>query len=190
MPGDEIAFSLPVFGLPGLGEAAPAVDGSAAVPLRMAVTSWPDCAAAVPEITTVPAKPEQAAGLEPGTWYVRTFDFQCVEIVVEGDRNLPDSAAVGNQAREVGESGSIVIEHFDENAEAEIDAQGETVPTRGDAAPALPDKGMPVIAYTRGNLTYSFTVVCSADDSRAFCDDEQGLRELVQQFTVIAGQPQ
>ncbi|MBB2720287.1 hypothetical protein [Rhizobium sophoriradicis] len=188
--GSNVLFSIPVFGLSGVEKLSPlSNEWRVAIPLRPRLTSWPDCASTKPIVTTVPETDAQAAGLTPGSWYVRTFDFGCLQIVVEGDRNAPDKAALGSDQRSTPpESGTIEIRYEKENGNIEFDEAGRSIVPG--AVSASQDRGAPVISYARGNLIYSFTIVCSQAESRPFCNDEASLRNLVAEFDVVAGQPQ
>lgn len=186
--GSEVAFTLPVFGLSGVEKRSrSANEWSIAAPLRDKLKTWPVCASDNVSVTTIPETADQAAGAPLGSWYVRTFDFGCMEIIVEGDRNVRDKAAAGSQRQSLSESGKIDIHYEKENGDAKVDQDGRSVPS--DALSAIPDQGTPVIAYSRGYLVYSFTVVCSQPETKAFCNDRQSLETLVTEFNVVEGQP-
>lgn len=181
---NTINFSLPVLGF----RDALAGPDSLAKPLgermQTALPGWPACAAASPKVVTIPANASQSAGLQLGTWFSSTYDFGCVQVVVEGDRNLPDRSLVP-EAGELPESGTIVIAREDENAGASVDPEGNANLTSA-APPALGDV---VISYTRGNLTYGITVSCSAEGA-SFCANNGALRALVGELVPVAGRPQ
>lgn len=186
-----VAFSLPVLGLPAVepGNAAASQlrAGAQPMPLGASVADWPACAAANPAITTIPETPDQSAGIEPGSWYVRTLDFGCVVLVIEGSRSAPPSDGAA-ASPELQESGAMTIEYFDENAGQTQDEEGRVV--EGIAAQELPDRGSPTIGIALGGLTYGMTVECLVPESRGFCNSEKGLRELTRQLTVVDGQPE
>lgn len=179
---NSVTFSLPVLGFPDAGP------GGLAEPLgerlRASLSQWPACASPQPEVVTVPANATQSAGLEPGSWFASTYDFGCLQIVIEGDRNPPDAALVPERDA-LPESGTIVISRQDENAGYSIDEAGRALMIPGENQPL----GEVLIAYTRGNLTYGITVSCGPE-SGAFCSDNGGLRALVGELVPIAGRPQ
>lgn len=187
-PGTSIVWLMPVFGILGTGEDAPGATAGPIPALQDRVLDWPDCAGEDPQIKTIPETVEQAAGLIPGSWYVRTFDFGCIKLVLEGSRNEPDpTAAPGG---EVQESGTVELKFHDENAGAAIDPDGNLLP-RSDVtgAPVATDRGTPVLTITLGNLPYSLTIDCVSPESRNFCNSEVGLTSLAEQLVVIAGDP-
>lgn len=178
-----VEFSLPVL---GFGAAA----GELALPLGdrlgAAIEAWPACAPAEPDTVTIPADPDDAAGLELGTWFTSTYDFGCLQIVVEGDRNRPDPALAPAPEAAL-ESGAIEISRHDENAGFVLDGEGHTR-----AAPTAlegPPPGEALISYTRGNLIYGITVSCTRE-SAAFCASNGALRALVGELSPVAGRPQ
>lgn len=180
-----VRFSLPVLGFsrsPSGTDAAP--EFPLGQQLAAVIPSWPACAKGRPKTVTLPSVPEQAAGVEPGTWFTSTYDFGCLQIVVEGDRNSPDPA-VAPDPEPAPESGAISIVYQDENAGVPLD-------TNGDAAPALETPaagGMPIISYTRGGLTYAITVACTPP-SQSLCADSGALRTLTERLVPVAGRPQ
>lgn len=182
-----IDFSLPVLGFstvgaPGAVEVAEAPLGDR---LDRTVPAWPACAKQTPEVVTVPNQSDQAAGLPLGTWYTSTYDFGCVEVVVEGDRNTPDIALVP-QRDAPSENGEIEITNQDENAGMAVDEEGHVVQVPEDPDTVL---GPAVASYARGNLTYTITVACSAQ-SQALCASHGDVRALVEQLVPLAGRPQ
>jgi len=186
--GSSMVWLMPVFGILGTGEDAPGATAGPVPPLQERVPDWPGCAGGDPQIKTVPATAEQAAGLVPGSWYVRTFDFGCVVLVLEGDRNAPDPSA--GPGGELQESGTVELSFYDENAGAVMDPDGNELPQSDPTrAPQVTDRGKPILTITIGNLPYSLTVDCVTPESRSFCNSEAGLRSLAEQLVVIAGDP-
>ncbi|RWO88574.1 hypothetical protein [Mesorhizobium sp.] len=188
-PNDGVSFSLPVLGFatqgaPGAGDAAPPIGGPLSARLKSAIPEWPACATASPKVTTVPETPEQAAGAAPGTWFTSTYDFGCLQIVIDGDRNEPDEA-FANAAEEAPESGSIELAYQNENAGESIDAEGNV------ASPGVPPKieqNEVVISYARGNLVYGVTVSCQTG-SESLCASRPALEALTGQLIPVAGRP-
>jgi hypothetical protein len=180
-----VSFSLPVLGFLPAGDVTENA-AFAAVDLNLAgtVSGWPECAAESPEITTVPQTPEQAAGLEPGTWFTSTYDFGCLQVIIEGDRNRPDPALVP-QPDALPESGTVEITVFDENAGAVLDAEGRATDSGAQLSEPASE---PLINYTRGNIVYTITVSC-APESRSFCNNNGALRDLSGQLVPVAGHP-
>ncbi len=170
-----VDFTLPVLGLLSVetGNAAAAPDDAAPqLPLSMTMPGWPECAAAEPEIVTIPETMDQLAGAPEGSWYVRSFDFGCLGLILEGDRTVPD-ARVTNAAPMPEESGTLRISRFIEDGGA-ID-------------PAL--AGQPTIALSLGGLVYSLTVECRSEEAWPFCADDDALRSLVRELVVVDGSP-
>ncbi|WP_143744637.1 hypothetical protein [Mesorhizobium prunaredense] len=187
-PSTSIVWLLPVLGILGTGENAPGATAGPIPTLKNRVPDWPACTTEKPQIKTVPETVEQAAGLIPGSWYVRTINFGCIKLVLEGNRNEPDPAAA--PAGQVQESGTTELNFHDENAGTAIDPEGNLLNQVGPTgAPAVKDKGTPVLTVTLGNLPYSLTVDCVTPESRTFCNSESGLRALGKQLVVIAGDP-
>jgi hypothetical protein len=185
LTGSAVEFSLPV-----LGFAAESAPGDLALPLGdrlgAAIEAWPTCAEAEPDVVTIPADPDDAAGLDLGSWFTSTYDFGCLQIVVEGDRNRPDPALAPAPEAAL-ESGAIEISRHDENAGFVLDSEGNTR-----AAPTAlegPPPGEALISYTRGNLVYGITVSCMRE-SAAFCASNGALRALVGELSPVAGRPQ
>ena len=181
-----IDFSLPVLGFSQVGPPGNVTERTAPVRSKFSqlMATWPACANDTPEVTTVPTGQEQSAGLPSGSWYTSTYDFGCVEIVVEGDQNTPDASLVRDRDAPR-ESGDIQIVRQDENAGTTVDEEGRSMPLGGSSKLA----GPVVISYTRGNLTYGVTISCSTPQSEALCENNGDLRALVNQLVPIAGQP-
>jgi len=177
---NAVVFTLPVLGLasvePGNIIAESVLTDKQRSPLAANVEAWPGCAAEVPQITTIPANREQTAGLPEGSWYVRTMDFGCLYMILEGTRNAP--APEFPQPETAAESGTIEVSWFDEN--------GGLDPKTGEAPLNL---GNAIVGMHLGNLLYSLTVECTSAEAQLLCNDVGSLRSLAQQLTVVDGQP-
>lgn len=180
----EVRFSIPVIGFQAEQRGADASLGTLQARLASEVHNWPQCAASnAASVVTVPENSDQAAGTQLGTWFTSTYDFGCLQIVVEGDGNVTDPS-FDSQAGITPESGTIEINRNDENAGVRLDQEGREL--TGDQANGT--QGQPEVTYTRGNLTYTVTVSCQAE-SQSFCDSDQSIRSLIAQLEPIAGEP-
>lgn len=183
------AFSLPVLGLAeieGEGRDRSGLGGTPFNPAAFAanVPDWPDCAAEVPDIVTVPEDPARTPGSPPGSWYVRNFDFGCIHLSIEGDRTAPPPGVV---SRDLGESGTIAVSTFDENAGEAINAEGRSAlpeQTPGFVTPANAS-----VAVTLGNLVFGLEVECLAPEAYALCRNFAALKLLAQKLQVVGGRP-
>ena len=185
-PG-QIQFTIPI-----LGFDQPHEEEGDALPvgleLQEHVNGWPACAVMDPEVTVVPESLEQVADLEPGTWFTSSYDFECIQVVIEGDRNRPEFEAVVSDSLER-TSGDIEIDYFNENGSGIVsteDLEGRTIVE--DRWARLVGVRQPHIRYWRGNLVYGVMVSC-IPASEAFCSDEAGLRQLVERLVPIGGMP-
>jgi hypothetical protein len=188
-PMGGVSFSLPVLGFetqgaPGIGDAAQPIGGPLSTRLKTAIAEWPACATAAPKVTTVPATAEQSAGAAPGSWFTSTYDFGCLQIVIEGDRNEPDES-FANAAEEAPESGSIDLAYQNENAGESIDAEGNVASLW---APPKVEQNEVVVSYARGNLVYGVTVSCQ-EGSESLCASRAALEALTSQLIPVAGRP-
>ncbi|WP_306752406.1 hypothetical protein [Paracoccus actinidiae] len=182
-------FSLPVLGLAeveGEGRDRSGLGGTPFDPAAFAadIPDWPECAANVPDIVTVPEDPARAPGSPPGSWYVRNFDFGCVHLSIEGDRTaLPPEIA----GREFGESGTIAVSFFDENAGEAMDAEGRSALL--DETPGLVTPASASVAIMLGNLVFGLEVECLALEAYALCRNVAALTLLAQKLQVVGGRP-
>lgn len=183
------AFSFPVLGfaeVEGEGRDRSGLAGTPFDPAAFAadVPDWPDCAVEVPEIITVPEDPTQTPGSPPGSWYVRNFDFRCIHLSIEGDRTAPPR---GVASREFGESGTIAVSSFDENAGEPMDAEGRSALLGGPLGLVTPANSS--VAITLGNLVFGLEVECLAPEAYALCRNVAALTLLAQKLQVVGGRP-
>lgn len=183
------AFSLPVLGLAeveGEGRDRSGLGGTPFDPAAFAadVPDWPDCAAELPKIETVPKDPARTPGSPPGSWYVRNFDFGCIHLSIEGDRN---ASPPGVASREFGDSGAIAVSSVDENAGEAMDAEGRSALL--EATPGLVTPVNASIAIKLGNLVYGLEVECLAPEAYALCRNVAALTLLAQKLQVVGGRP-
>ena len=179
-----VRFSIPVIGFEAESSGADASLGTLQAQLASEVRNWPRCAASNPvSFVTVPENADQAAGSKVGSWFTSTYDFGCLQVVVEGDGNVTERG-FDSQAGSTPESGTIEISRNDENSGVRLDQEGRELP--GDQAGGI--QGQPEVTYTRGNLTYTVTVSCQME-SLSFCGSDQSIRSLIEQLKPIAGEP-
>ncbi|RVO68495.1 hypothetical protein [Sinorhizobium medicae] len=183
------AFSLPVLGLAEVeGQASDrsGLGGTRFDPAAFAadIPDWPECAADVPAIVTVPEDPAGTPGSPPGSWYMRNFDFGCVHLSIEGDRTALPSE---NASREFGESGTITVSSFDENAGEAMDAEGRSTVLQD--TPGIVTPASASVAIKLGNLVFGLEVECLAPEAYALCRNVAALTVLGQKLQVVGGQP-
>lgn len=176
----DISASLPMLGFPEIeGESADrAALGTAFDPVAFAedIPDWPACASPTPEIKSV--------GDESGAWYVRNLDFGCVQMIIEGDRTAPPPRFSG---RSLGDSGTIEVTVYDENAGVPIDAEGRSDILAVDPADIPP--GMAVASIVLGNLIYGLQVSCVDPAAYALCRNTEASRRLAEKLRVVGGAP-
>ena len=183
-------FSLPVLGfarVEGEGRDRSGLGGTPFDPMAFSadIPDWPDCAADIPDIVTVPEDPSRTPGSPPGSWYVRNFDFGCLHLSIEGDRTaLPPEFA----SREFGESGTIAVSFFDENAGEPMNVEGRS--TLLDETSGLVSPASASVAITLGNLVYGLEVECLAPEAYALCRNVAALTRLAQDVQVVGGRPE
>ncbi|EGE55747.1 UNVERIFIED_ORG: hypothetical protein GGD44_000126 [Rhizobium esperanzae] len=182
-----VNFSIPVLGYAGSDDAAgpPSTLGAK---LTSVIPNWPACANGEPTVTTVPNSIEQAVGANAespiGSWFFRTYDFDCMQIVISGDRHKSNRS--DNAADDSPLSGEIKISRPRENDRELLDQEGHVL---GDAAPGVELKTFPQIKYVRGNLTYTVEVACETAAAN-FCGDDTALTKAVEELEPVAGSPQ
>lgn len=187
---DNVTFTLPVLGFAAIERPNGLRDGLVnpdlgPEALGANIPDWPECAETLPEIVTIPSDREMAEGTRIGSWYVRTIDYGCMQIVLEGDRNpLPNGFA----KPELGESGSIEIDWFDENDGTEVDHEGHVQHTDS-LQSDVRLRGVPNATITIGSLQYGMSIYCNDFETLAFCNNKTAIELLAQRLTVVGGEP-
>ncbi|KAB0681348.1 hypothetical protein [Aureimonas leprariae] len=178
-------FTLPVLGLPGVEGVGDAQERSASdgAALSRNVPDWPSCASPDPTVVTVPESPARSAGAPAGSWYTRTFDFGCVMVTLEGDRNDGGAAFADRSSPE---SGTADVSIFDENAGEGMNAEGRSTV---EGPLGLTSPGSANIGLVLGNLTYGVTIDCVVPESYAYCRNTEGLRQFAKKLAVVGGAP-
>jgi hypothetical protein len=188
--GSQVAFTLPVLGFSAVEREDADRSGLDGAPFNPAalgegIPDWPGCANQAPKITTVPFEPADVSGAPEGSWYVRSFDYDCMEVTLEGDQNpLPDSFA----QLVMKDSGTIEVNWFDENDGIYQDGTGRELGASAVEESVIP-RGVPTVSIYLGNLIYGMEVYCVEPSTIPFCNNGEAIRALAARLSVVGGQP-
>ncbi|MDR9759349.1 hypothetical protein RJJ37_06830 [Rhizobium redzepovicii] len=158
--GSAMAVSLPVIGFSsGFNDAElpPAARDKLINQADTAPFAWPSCAVA-------PASPGPIVRDDTGTWFTQDYDFGCVHVSVNGDRNTDDSDQ--NRAR---------------------------IPD-GDAVGSVDDEtdsgtaGSLTIRVNRFGLPYLVSIECY-DEIKALCQPTGPWQSLINRLSIVGGTP-
>jgi hypothetical protein len=158
--GEQRALSLPVIGFfPGFNAAQlpPADQDRLINQTGTATLDWPSCAVA-------PAAPGPVVRDDSGTWFTQNYDFGCVHVSINGDRNTDDTDA--NRARL-----------------PDGDAVG-TVDDETDSGKA----GSLTIRVNRFGLPYLVSIECY-DEIKALCQPNGPWQSLINRLSIVGGTP-
>ncbi len=188
--GSQVEFSLPILGFAAVEREDADRSGLDGVPfdpksLGEGIPDWPDCANQAPIVTTIPLEPEDVLGVPIGSWYVRSFDYGCMEVTLEGDQN-PIANGFAQTARK--DSGTIEIDWFDENDGVTLDTTGRELEAGAIEGTVIP-RGVPTLRIYLGNLVYGMEIYCIELSTFPFCNNGEAIRSLAKRLTVVGGQP-
>ncbi|TAW00050.1 hypothetical protein ELI24_17465 [Rhizobium ruizarguesonis] len=158
--GVERALSLPVIGFfPGFNAAQlPPDDRDRLInQTDTAALDWPSCA-------VTPSAPQPIVRDDSGTWFTQDYDFGCVHVSVNGDRNTDNSDA--NRARIPDGDGVGSVDDETDSGTA----------------------GSLTIRVNRFGLPYLVSIECY-DEIKALCQPDGPWQSLINRLSIVGGTP-